>query len=206
MKNVIFDCDDVLLNWTEGFREYLNRERGITCQTPSPTSWDMSNWTGLGKAKTWKEISLFNEESKDFSKLNPIDGAIDSVREIKSQGYKLHVITSCSSHDDCVSRRKENLTSLFGNVFNDIHCIPLGASKENYLKIYDPSFWIEDNVQNAIIGHKIGHKSIIRLTEHNKSLTRETPPGITWASNWNEIEKEIFNTTADAIFNAQAQC
>jgi 5'(3')-deoxyribonucleotidase len=184
---VLLDCDDVLLNWVEGFRLHLKREHGVICDGDVPSSWMMSSWTGLSDERTFSEILAFNNESPHFANLNPVEGAVTAINELQVLGYSMDIITSCSDEPSCVSRRLENLENVFGNVFGKVHIVPLGQSKKTYLGSYDPSFWVEDNVANAIMGHNLGHASIVRRVPHNRPLEEGAPAGIRFVNDWKEI-------------------
>ncbi len=187
MKNILFDCDDILLNWLEGFMRHLEIEHGITGLKEEDHTWHMGDWTGLGDKLTFQEIVRFNEESEHFAELKPIPGAVEAIQEFHRMGLRMSVITSCSEKAECIDRRQRNLMNVFGDVFDDIHCVPIETTKESYLKKYEPSFWFEDNVKNAIMGHSIGHKAVIRKLPHNLPKLNDTPPGISWVDSWTQF-------------------
>ena len=183
-RKILLDCDEVLLNWICAFRDYLKRDRQISCNTLSPSSWNLSEWTGLPYIETLQEIQRFNTECPEFARLKPIDGAVQAIKELKRLGYSMDIITSCSDDEACVARRNENLFQVFGDVFDKITIVPLLKSKKAVLSEYEPSFWIEDNVQNALIGRDVGHIPIVRRNVGGMSMVDEIPSDIHIADDW----------------------
>jgi len=188
MKTVLLDCDDVLLNWLEGFAMYCSAQLDRDVCPKGPDNWVMDKWLGTEPHETIQLIEEFNS-SDDFGKLSPVDGAQAAVRVFQAHRVRMHVITSCSSDWDTVEMRKCNLRAYFGDVFDSVHCLDLGQSKEQILHAFDPCLWIEDNLKNALIGVKAGHKVLMRQTSHNARHRAEAEAaGITWFTNWNELK------------------
>jgi len=83
-----------------------------------------------------------------------------------------------------------NLEKLFGDTaFEKIICLPLGSGKSTILLNYmnSGSYWIEDNVKNALDGESIGLKPV--LMEHGYNMDYEGP--IPLVKNWQEVYELI---------------
>lgn len=195
MKTVLLDCDDVLLNWLEGFRLYCSAKLDYDICERGPSDWVMDDWLGTEPHETIQLIEEFNA-SDDFAKLSPVEGAVNAINGLtaaRAHGdldVRLHVLTSCSSDWDTVEMRKKNLRLYFGSVFDSVTCLDLGQSKEQILHAFDaPCVWVEDNLKNALIGVKAGHKTFMLQTSHNHRHRAEAEAnGITWFTHWDELD------------------
>ncbi len=163
MTDIIFDCDDVLLNWIGGFRESLP----IKPATPFPLDWDMDLWVGVPARPL---VERFNA-SPAFGELEPCPGAVEAVAALKAAGHKLIVLTSCSRAVEVIGRRRVNLERVFGPVFSKVICLELGASKKWHLGRLDLGVWVEDNVNHAEAGLSVGHETYLFNRPHNIHLS-----------------------------------
>ncbi|ARB06132.1 phosphoglycolate phosphatase [Dinoroseobacter phage vB_DshS-R5C] len=192
-STVLLDCDDVLLNWLDGFRKYVAAKRGVEICERGPTDWVMDEWLGTEPHETIQLIEEFNA-SPAFGKLEPVEGAQDAIRMMgvmSDYHVRMHVITSCSSDWATVEMRKTNLREHYGfNTFDSVHCLDLGQSKESILHAFDaPCLWIEDNIKNALLGVKAGHRVVMRQTSHNvRHRADAESAGIVWIEHWNELK------------------
>ena len=195
MDRILVDCDDVLLNWTEGFKVFLERHKGIKI-SGTPQTWDLSQWTKLSKEKTMALVEYFNQETEEFGQLTPTKNSELFLGDLHTQGFGISVITSCSDDIDCIKRRQDNLTNVFGDIFEDIICLPLGVSKGDYLKKFEPSFWVEDNYHNCVLGKSLGHNGIIIRHDHNRDFEKNCHSDLKWTNDWHEINSiiEVENT------------
>jgi len=83
------------------------------------------------------------------------------MKALSEMGYRFIAITSCSSNPMSKVLRQANLYNIFGDIFDDVHCIPIYESKKLYLAEYKPTFWIEDNFKNCVDGLEYGHGCIL---------------------------------------------
>lgn len=189
-KTVLLDCDDVLLNWLEGFAEYVSAEIGREPNPRGPDNWSMDKWLGIEPHEVADYIEAFNA-SPAFGELNAVGGAVFAVHDLLASfdDVRLHVITSCSSDWDTVEMRKRNLKRVYGAwVFDSVHCLDLGQSKEPILHAFEPCIWIEDNFKNALMGVKAGHKTLMRQTSHNiRHRAEAEAAGIKWFTDWHDF-------------------
>lgn len=176
--HIILDCDDVLLDWLDGFKNFVS---AVECRRIEglPSSWDMSTWLGLTPAASREMIAQFNHSSR-FAALKACPNAVENVAALKEMGHRLTVLTSCSDHAVVVARRKINLEQIFGDVFEQVICLPLGESKKKWLGILERGLWIEDNYGHAVSGHDCGHKSFMVRRSHNRSHEKPGDPLVTW--------------------------
>lgn len=170
---VIFDCDGVLLDWETGFRNWVLRHRPTTVFTSEyPTDWDLSHWIGCSPDESMTLIRAFNR-SAFFGSLSAMPGAARMLYELERQRHPLFVVTSCSSDDLTVARRKRNLEIIFSTPIERIICLDLGVSKLETLRAFQTIFgeciWVEDNLKNALDGFTAGHRSFFLRRPHNEA-------------------------------------
>jgi FMN phosphatase YigB (HAD superfamily) len=193
MKKILLDCDDVILNWINKFKDFAVNDCGFSPVTDLPETWELNRWLNCNKDEAYAAVSYFNEKSPKFGSLEPYPGAVNAIEEFIEDGFRISIITSCSNDENCVSRRKENLKNVFGDVFEDIHCLPLGVKKSDYLKKYENAFWVEDNYHNAVMGLEHGHHSIVLRRSHNLGFEKVSHPDVVWKNTWNETKEHIFD-------------
>jgi len=88
--------------------------------------------------------------------------------------------------------RKMNLEKLFGeSAFEDLVCLDTGADKTEALAPYKDSglFWIEDKLENALVGLDLGLNAI--LIEHGYNMHDDIPEGMTKVVNWKQLYNHI---------------
>lgn len=185
---VLLDCDDVLLDWIGGFRDWCSAKLGREI-AGEPQSWDMSEWLGVSEEEA-KALIAEHNAGPHFGELEAVSGAKEGVATwVATKQIRLHVITSCSSDAETVARRKTNLQVVFGDVFDSIHCLDLGQSKLQLLQSFRPgSLWVEDNFKNALLGVEAGHNVAMRERPHNLEFKKKDVPGnLKWFSDWSEL-------------------
>lgn len=191
-RYVLLDCDDILVDYagmrSGGMRRHLREVRGIIADPRGPCDWNMSKWMGVDKKTMLEIITEFNERSPAFAELEPIEGAVEGIAALRSEGYLPVVVTSSSTAPHAVQRRHDNLRAVFGEgAFHAIHCVPVGESKESYLKMYPASPWVEDNYENALIGRQCGHAPVVRRTRQNAKFEAIAPEDVPFVDGWDDI-------------------
>lgn len=186
---ILVDCDDVLLDWMEGFRVFCSHVLGREV-LGRPENWDMSGWIGTTAEECRRLVLDFNHGAPEFGVLPPTNHAEHVLPKLAEAGHRFVVITSCSSHAKTVSLRKSNLKNVFGDVFEAVHCLDLGVSKADLLAAYDATYWIEDNYKNAKVGVDAGHKAIVVRRPHNAEF-EPADRDCLWVDDWHRIRDEI---------------
>jgi hypothetical protein len=186
MSNLILtDVDGVLLNWEFAFDMWMG-EHGHKKQEGYQFKYDIGKRYGIDKDTGKKLIKTFNE-SAAIGFLPPLRDAIHYVRKLHEEhGYVFHAITSLSLDRNAGRLRRMNLEKLFGEtVFEEIVCLDTGADKDDALEKYRDSdlYWLEDKIDNAELGKKIGLRSILVEHGHNMDYKGEVP----LVKNWREI-------------------
>lgn len=179
---ILTDVDGVLLNWGYAFKVWM-QERGHELQDAEV--YKVDEMFQLERAYSKKLVRHFNE-SAAIGFLPPLRDAIHYVRKLHEEhGYVFHAITSLSLDPHAARLREENLKKLFGETaFAKVVCLDTGADKDEALEPYrDSGFvWIEDKVENAEVGDKLGLDSI--LIEHGYNMENKDFPLM---KNWKEV-------------------
>ncbi len=187
---VLTDVDDVLLAWVRGFMKYM-KSKGYHLPNGKKRIYiySLSEAYQIKEEKILELIHDFNE-SEEFGNLKPISRSVDSIKRMNDKGIKFVAITQCSNRIESIRLRKENLLNSFGDVFQEIICLPMKSCKSDYLKLYTPTIWIEDKPANAIIGYDLGHYPILLRRDHNHGFYDSR---VTIANNWTDIENYVYN-------------
>lgn len=193
---VVLDCDGVLLDWTKGFGRWLEKTKGLPVDPRGPFTYDLVNWIGAaGNAEAIDWIEEFNA-SDAFGQLESCWGAVLGVHRL-AEFCDLHVVTSCGK--DCAEKREENLRDTFGpTAFKSITCIGLTDNKINHLAAMingGPSFFIEDNLGNALDGLLCGHQPIMLRRRWNEAMVAGSPAAVTWFDTLNDAVPHVQRVT-----------
>ncbi len=189
-KTILTDCDGVVLNWEYAFNIWME-EHGFQQVEDGELLYNIGDRYNISKKQSSKLIRMFNE-SAAIGFLPPLRDAIEYVTRLVDEGYCFIAITSLSTNKYAQKLRKRNLEKLFGkNAFVSVQCLATGADKDQALDKYRDSglYWIEDKVENALVGHKLGLKSIIM--EHGFNMNTKLPLGVKRFANWKQIYKHI---------------
>ena len=169
-KRVIVDCDGVLLDWAYAFDVWMC-EQGYHRLPNTDEYYDQSFRYGITKSIANNQVKKFNE-SGCVGFIPAYKDAVEYVNKLYHLGWRFEVI-SCLDKDKYAQKlRVKNLKHLFGNVFDFIDCsLDFTVGKEQYLfDKYDGTgyYWIEDSVNHAISGAKVGLNSIIMDHAYNQ--------------------------------------
>jgi len=182
---ILTDVDGVLLDWEWAFAIWM-QERGFVQKPGAKNYYCISEqFENIEKGDTKKFTKLFNE-SAAIGFLPPLRDSVYWMRRLNEEyGYRFHAITSLSTDKNAQKLRRMNLEKYYGQVFDEVICLPTGGDKDEALAPYKDSglFWVEDKPSNADLGHALGLKSI--LMEHGHNMHHECPYPI--VKNWREI-------------------
>jgi FMN phosphatase YigB (HAD superfamily) len=192
---ILVDADGVLLNWEYAFNIWLETH-GFTQIPGGELDYDISKRYGISRTQCVKLIKMFNE-SAAIGFLPPLRDAMHYVKKLHEEhGYVFHCITSVSVDPNAVRLREMNLHKLFGDtVFQKVVCLDTGAEKDSALFPYRDTgcWWIEDKVENAETGNRLGLNALLMEHGHNMHYYHND---IKTVKNWEEVYK-IITATAD---------
>lgn len=186
-KVILTDCDGVLMNWEYAFTVWME-QHGFEVKG-DPTAYDIGKRYGLTKERKEEMVRFFNE-SAAIGFLPPLRDAMYYVDLLhRKHGYTFHMITSLSKDESAQQLRIRNTKKLFGETaFTKFIFEDTGADKDDVLEPYRDTgyLWIEDKLENAQLGHRLGLESLV--VEHAHNMDNEEFP--TFAQ-WKDIYEYI---------------
>jgi FMN phosphatase YigB (HAD superfamily) len=190
-RRIILDCDGVLLDWAYAFDVWM-REQGYERLPDTSKYYDQSLRYGIDNKTAIKLIKSFNE-SGCVGFLPAYKDSVEYVTKLYELGWRFEVISCLDRDKYAQTLRIKNLIHLFGDVFDFIDCgLDFAVGKEKYLldRYSDKNYyWIEDSVNHAESGRRIGLKSIVMDHPYNQEWK-----GLR-VKNWKEVYKIINDST-----------
>lgn len=155
-KVFIFDVDGVLLDlWQDmqlAYSEFYKRQ-------VSTEEWNMIIDDFLHDPSPYLEFGNYFDNSHWFGKLSPIEGMINLVNVLKDNGFDLAIVTSTNDDPNIIEERKNNICSLYGDVFTEIVFVGRAQSKEKALEKlannYEVSYFCDDSIKNVVKARRI---------------------------------------------------
>jgi len=188
-RKILVDCDGVLMNWEYAMNCWM-QQRGNVIKDDS-TAYDIGERYGLQKWKSKELVRNFNS-SAAMGFLPPLRDAMHYVRKLHEEhGYVFHMITSLSLDEHAQRLRRMNTEKLFGETaFSGYTFLDTGADKNDALDKYKDSgmLWIEDKVENALVGEAAGLDCLLMEHGHNMDCQHEN---ITVVKNWKDVYEYI---------------
>jgi hypothetical protein len=187
---ILTDADGVLLNWEYAFDIFM-RDKGYIPDPDLKNSYKLSDSYGITKENARAYVREFNE-SAAIGFLPPLRDAMHYVQKLhREHGFVFHVISSLSLNPYAGELRKRNLQKLFGETaFVGFTFLDCGADKDEALEDWRGSelWWIEDKIENAVLGWELGLNSILMEHGHNMHFGDKNIPVV---KNWKEIYERI---------------
>jgi hypothetical protein len=186
---ILTDVDGVLLNWEYAFDCWMQKH-GYSKVDNGNLKYNIGKRYGIDEVTGKALIKTFNE-SAAIGFLPPLRDSVHYVQKLhKMHGFIFHAITSLSLDKNAQHLRRMNLEKLFGEtVFEEIICLDTGADKHDALEPYRDSscFWLEDKIDNAVVGHNLGLRSLIVEHGHNMDYKGPIPIVKNWAEIYNVV-------------------
>jgi len=188
---IAFDCDDVLVDYVQGLVDFTNNVLGIKRVMEDMTEYSFDKFWGCSIEEAISRVDRFHRTQR-FRELEPILGAIEGVRKLKSMGHDLVVI---SSRPDYTLRDTfNNLRKHYGNAFSRIYFSKNpytgrgDKDKRDFCKELDVKMLVEDNLVYAI---ECAEVCDVLLLNTHWNQTNELPNRVKRVSSWEEIVDEI---------------
>ncbi|MEY8799518.1 hypothetical protein AB9K35_04260 [Leisingera sp. XS_AS12] len=168
---ILLDGDDVVFDYCPAFGRWLERTHGVAPLSPRPTSYNMEGWLPeTHQPRASQLIAEFNSCPEWFGHLPPTPGSVEFVRLAKAAGFRLRMLTACSTSASVRSARTENAARIFGeDAFDEIIFFDLGASKLHELRKQPRSLWVDDLPKHVRSGYQAGHYGVVVTASHNRS-------------------------------------
>jgi FMN phosphatase YigB (HAD superfamily) len=180
------------VDWNSEFNEFMC-ELGFPQLPNTDSEYSLAVRHGIDADFAHSLVREFNESSR-IAKLKPFADSVEYVTKLADLGFKFIVVTSISDAPQAHYFRSRNLKNIFGNVFKEIHCIEMGASKANILSsnwLDTGYFWIEDHMRQAEAGHEAGLKTVLINHPYNSHYTTDLFPTVSYTSPWKEIYEMV---------------
>lgn len=174
MKLILTDVDGVLLDWAAGFDKYAV---GRGFELIHPENYFIEQRFNLTLDDTIGLVTDFNH-SEVYGELSPYMDAVEGVRELVKRGYRFVAITSPGNEPKQVEMRKQNLLNVFGDVFDDVICLPLLSPKYDVLERWKDSglVFLDDLLSNCDDASKLGLRVIQVVGATSDVGKHETTP------------------------------
>lgn len=194
-KVILTDVDGVLLNFQHTISEFMAAEKNIHI---SDEQWNKSYWLHeILESEPEKDKDIFVElmHSDYFRRVPAKECAKRTLQNLAKDGWRFIAITAAGQgHPDqnmhkVRQNRMDNLETHFGNIFDDLHIMNFFDCKRDFLRLYDPTWWVEDSVTNALVGHEVGHRSVIMETRYYKP--ERNTANLPVVKSWDEIQTMI---------------
>ena len=188
--SIIYDCDDVLLDWRAGFSNFLKEFDGIETRPGRPCAYDMKTWIGTDDRDFIVDrIKRFNSGYGGYYEhLSPMSGAVSAVHQLREAGYQDSILTSCGADKKTIRARIANLNRVFGE-FKNVDFVELGESKKSHLAAHRISWFIEDGLDHARDGIETGHRVIV--LEDNLNIDVTPDDKFVRLESWSDILETI---------------
>jgi uncharacterized HAD superfamily protein len=189
---ILTDVDGVLLDWNTSFEKFMLSEYGLTLIPDQANRYSLSKRFGVNRDEMDDYVNEFNQSSR-VSKLTPFKDSKTYMDKLISDGHRFIAITNVGTHIRSTEYRTENLVDVFGDVFDEVICLKLGASKFPILSRWENSnmFWLEDKFTNALDGHSLGLRSILIDADYNKDFSTSRFPRVCGPNPWEQIYQLI---------------
>ncbi len=190
---ILTDCDGVLLNWVKGFSTFIEG-KGHKCGVEDSDQYSLERRFGLTTDQVISHVNEFNE-SDAIRSLEPYADSVEYVKKLSEQGFRFTVISALTGNAKARQNRWINLQSVFGDVFEDLICLPIMTNKSVALEPWKGTnhFWIEDHVEQALAGLNQGLRPILVSHPYNNGIdcpfyrtSYENP----WKDIYNQITTE----------------
>lgn len=190
--HVILDIDDVVLDWMDGFKNWLADAHNIILEIP-PTGLRYSAiencFPGLSRSEVFGLIAEFSK-SQSFAHLQPYPGTKEFILAIAESGIGINALSSCGT-GITEDLRRADLTEYLGWRKDwQFQALPLGASKYDALK---------DNFADAsatMIDDHYGHILSARRAGVN-GIWHRSNPDIVFCPIEDQETNEVPTTTWD---------
>lgn len=183
-KVILTDVDGVLLDWVYSFDQWMKRHGYVKSRNDV---YDLNLCYNIDRTESKMLVRMFNE-SANIGYLPPLRDAVKYIRKLHEEhGFIFHAITSLSLDPFAAKEREDNLKRVFGEtVFEKIQCLDTGADKDEALEMYRDTgcFWVEDKIENAELGERIGLNAVLMGHDHNADYYNGNIPVV---KKWKDI-------------------
>ncbi len=193
-KNIGFDLDDVLLNFSDALREHMNRKYMKSVNRDDITTFFIEEAFGISPIDARETIDNFFFH-QDHIDAFPVDGSKDVIDRL-SKANKLRIITA--KPDILEGITKEWIDKHFPHKFENIHFAnwfskdKIKRKKSEICIEYNIDIFIDDSPETARDVSSVGIPVLLFDTPWNRE-EKFSDNNVTRVYSWDQIEKEINN-------------
>ncbi len=186
---IAIDLDEIIAGFLDAFIKYHNNTYNTTYHKSDFFSYEFWKVIGGTREEAIDKVYGFHN-SHYFDEIEPLDGAIDAVKKLKTEN-KLYLITS--RQDDFKDKTRAWIDKHLSNTFDKVlhsNAYPkngTGRKKSGLCDRLNIDALIEDNLDYAIECAKPDRKMILFKYPWNEQ--RKKPKGIYIVTSWNEALK-----------------
>jgi FMN phosphatase YigB (HAD superfamily) len=186
---ILTDIDGVLLDWCGAFSAHVRKKLGKKIEGCVSDVYSVERWLGVSKTEADALLSAFNG-SEALAELPAFPDAKAAVAALAERGFRFVAVTAVSDDRATRQRRAVNLRTAFGDVFDEVIHVGRGGGKDDALRRFPPSFWIDDIPAYAVAGRDAGHRAMLIERPYNKN---EIIEGVRRVTDWSQIVSAILH-------------
>lgn len=180
MKLILTDIDDTLLDFNETFLNHI----GVECDTIG----EAYSFIDMIQDRDVDALITSFQQSEHFDSLKSLPWAKEGLTELYLDGYRFIGITAVENTPEMVMRRSQNLYREFGFEFEDVICVGVNGSKEEALKRFERTVWVDDHPAHYETGSRY-HDSFLMKNRFNRHY-HSTMRGV---DDWRDITEHLGN-------------
>jgi len=187
-KTILVDADGVIFNWEYAFNLFME-EHGFEMVDDAKLIYNIGVRYDIPEKQGKTMIKHFNESAM-IGFLPPLRDAQEYITRLADEGWNFICVTSLSTNKYAQKLRTKNIKKMFGeDTFTDFIYLGTGADKDKVLQQFEGSnmWWVEDKVENALDGAKVGLRPLVM--EHGYNMDDDR---VRRVKNWEEVY-EIVN-------------
>lgn len=170
---ILIDMDDVMENLLVSWVKYLNDKYNLSVDVNSIDNWDFQ---GQFLSLTREQIKEALSDEELWKSVEPIDGAVETINKIISDGDEVYVVTATDYRS--LKLKMENVLLKYFPCI-DKHNVIIAYNKQ----MIKGDVLIDDGVHNLINGD---YEKILFDAPHNRDFSAESF-GMYRAKNWDDV-------------------
>lgn len=162
------DCDGVVLDYLPALMDFARfRGHHVACEPHEVDSYDMSRaFPGMSAEELFKLIGEFSVHDS-FADISEFAGFTTAISKIRNEfpSIRLIAITSAGTEERTAELRRRNLAAYD---FEEVHVLPLGASKKEHLReLPAGSIFVDDLKKHVNAAEEVGHTGVLVRQPYN---------------------------------------
>lgn len=190
---ILTDVDDSVLSYAGELQAYMEA-RGVRFHKNLRDVHFVNDVCNLNLDECIEMITQFALDDRHFSRLPPEPCAAKIIPQLHDMGWEFVAISACGTDPRLKDMRLSNLKNAFGFNWKALHTVEYTETKADYLRLYKPTYWVEDNRGHAIAGDAVGHRCFLLDRMHN-TCPDKPDPRFMRVKDWNEIMEQIVRDT-----------